>query len=495
MPTITFQHIKKHLILAGLAGFACIVLFVELLPDKPQAGYTLAFAFLMAFWWVTETLPTGVTALIPVAAFPLMGILDGDEVSKCYFNGTIFLYVGGFLMAFAMERWNLHKRIALSVLSLAGIRPAFILAGFMFSAGFLSMWMSNTATTMLMIPIVLSILGTFSSLAGEDTAKRFAKGLLLGVAYSSSIGGMATLIGTPPNLVFLEVYNSSFPAATEVSFANWMAFALPFSLLMLVVCWGLIFNLHLRNLPHLNMDNSTFKNMKAALGAKSPEEKLVIVLFALMALSWIFRADIDTGAFTIPGWSGLLKNPDYVNDGNIAIFYAVLLFAIPSKTRKGERLMNWKTATKLPWEIVLLFGGGFALAKAFTVSGLSGWIGSEMESFSGLHPLLMVFFISLVVSFLTELTSNVATTQMLLPVLAAISAGLSLPPLLLMVPATLAASHAFMLPVATPPNAIVFGSGHLHIRDMVRTGFWLNMTGVVVISLLTWYWGSYVWGF
>jgi sodium-dependent dicarboxylate transporter 2/3/5 len=479
------------LIIAPLISILLIV-FADLAPENPKITYTLAIAILMAIWWITEAVPLAVTALLPVVLFPVFGVLDGKTVSSMYFNHLIFLFLGGFVMALAMERWNLHKRIAIKVLIFFGISPGRILMGFMAATAFLSMWMSNTATTMMMIPIALSIIYKLEEILGKEHLGTYSIGLLLGIAYSASIGGIATLVGTPPNLSFARIANIIFPSMPEISFADWLIFAIWISALMFIAAWILLFLMYRPKQAWDGVNREEFKKEYQLLGPAKPEEKIVLVLFVTMALLWVFRSGFHIGFVNIPGWSQLFANPGFINDGTVAIFISIILFIIPSKTRKGERLMNWRTANKLPWHIVILFGGGFALAKGFVDSGLSIWFGEQLSGLAGTHPMVLTSVIVAMMSFLTELTSNVASTEMILPILAGLAVSIQINPLLLMIPATLAASLAFMLPVATPPNAIIFGTGRLHIKDMVKTGFLLNLIGVVVTTIVTYFWGTLV---
>jgi sodium-dependent dicarboxylate transporter 2/3/5 len=469
-----------------------MVLFVDLAPGNPKITYTAAIAILMAIWWITEAIPLAVTAMLPVVLFPMLGVLDGQTVSAMYFNHLIFLFLGGFLMALAMERWDLHRRIAIKVLMFFGISPGRILMGFMAATAFLSMWMSNTATTMMMIPIALSIIYKLEEILGKARLGSYSIGLLLGIAYSASIGGIATLVGTPPNLSFARIANIIFPTMPEISFADWLIFAIWISILVFVSAWLLLFFMYRPREAWKGVNRKEFKKEYQMLGKAKPDEKIVFVLFVLMALLWVFRAGFHIGFVNIPGWSDLFPYPGYINDGTVAIAVAALLFIIPSPTTKGERLMNWETANRLPWHIVLLFGGGFALAKGFVDSGLSIWFGEQLSGLAGTHPMLLTTVIVTMMSFLTELTSNIASTEMILPIVAGMAYSIQVNPLLLMIPATLAASLAFMLPVATPPNAIIFGTGKLHIKDMVKTGFLLNLVGIIVTTLVTYYWGTLV---
>jgi sodium-dependent dicarboxylate transporter 2/3/5 len=344
------------------------------------------------------------------------------------------------------------------------------------------MWISNTATTMMMVPIAMAIIFRLKESGTTPAVSRFSVGLLISIAYAASIGGIATLIGTPPNLSFSRIFAIYFPQAPEITFAGWFAFGLPCSVTFLIVAWLLICFMFVPKREAIAADPKLFRQEHRRLGRMTFEEKVVLVLFVLMALLWLFRKSIDLGSFVIPGWSSLLPVPGFVDDGSIAMAIALLLFVIPSRTRPKTRLMDWSTAVKLHWGIVLLFGGGFALAAGFKDSGLSVWVAERLSGLAGVPPVLMVASVSSLLTFLTELTSNTATTEMALPLLGSLAVAIEVNPLLLMVPATLSASCAFMLPVATPPNAIVFGSGEVTMGDMMRAGIVMNLIGVVLIT-------------
>lgn len=495
LSTYFYMKQKKSALIGLFLGptLAILVLFFDLDPNKPEVSYTLSVAVLMATWWITEAIPIAITSLLPVALFPFFGIMNGKAVSSTYFNHVIFLFIGGFLVAIAMQKWNLHKRIALRLLMLFGNKPAPILFGFMLSTAFLSMWMSNTATAMMMVPIVLSVISGLNLKAPK--ARKFQIALLLGVAYSASIGGIATLVGTPPNLSFTRIFSIIFPQAPEISFINWFIFALPLSIILFAIIFFWLLYLYHPGKEWPTSSKNLFHREYEKLGKIGFEEKVVLVVFLSMALLWITHHGINIGQFEIKGWSSLFSNPSYINDGTIAIFLSIILFMIPSKnTTSAKRILDGEAISKLPWHIVLLFGGGFALASGFTESGLSIWFGEQLKWVSSYSPIIVVFVIALLMSFLTELTSNTATTEMLLPILAGLAVSIQINPLLFMLPATLAASLAFMLPVATPPNAIVFGTNQLKIKDMMRTGFLLNIIAVIILSLWVYYFGSYIFG-
>lgn len=467
-----------------------IFLFTDLDQDNVAVTQMAAVAALMAIWWVTEAIPIPATALLPVAIFPLLGIMPGKTVAATYFNHVILLFMGGFMMALAMQRWNLHRRIALRIIMLIGASPRRILLGFMVATAFLSMWISNTATTMMMVPIALAIILKLREYNQSAELNCFSVGLLIGIAYSASIGGVATLIGTPPNLSFARIFAIYFPDAPEISFATWFSFGLPLTAVFLVVTWILLSLMFMRRRLELT-ERELFREEYSKLGRISWEEKIVLGLFLLMAALWLFRTDINLGTLTLPGWSTLWSTPVFIDDGTAAIAVALILFIIPSRKEKG-RLMTWETASRLPWGIVILFGGGFALAAGFKESGLSVWIAEQLVGLGDVEPVFLITSTCTMITFLTELTSNTATSEMVLPLLGSLAAAIKTNPMLLMIPATLSASCAFMLPVATPPNAIVFGSGEVKMWDMVKAGIIMNLIGVILITAMIYLLGTSV---
>ena len=342
----------------------------------------------------------------------------------------------------------------------------------------------------MMIPIVLSVISGLKMETSKNS--KFQIALLLGIAYSASIGGIATLVGTPPNLSFTRIFSIIFPQAPEINFTTWFIFALPLTIILFAFIFFWLLYLYHPGKEWKNPSKEIFKKQYDSLGKSSFEEKVIFTVFVSMALLWITHNGIKIGPLTINGWSSLFANPSFINDGTIAIFMALILFAVPSKSRKSERILDVKIINKLPWGIVLLFGGGFALASGFTDSGLSTWFGEQLNWVSTYSPLAVISVIALLMSFLTELTSNTATTEMMLPILAGLAVSIKINPLLFMLPATLAASLAFMLPVATPPNAIVFGTNKLHIKDMIKTGILINIVAVIILSLWVYFFGSII---
>ena len=470
----------------GLILFIFILFFTDLDSMRPLVSPALAVAVLMAVWWITEALPLAVTALIPLVLFPILGIIPGKSIATSYMNQIIFVYMGGFMVALAMEKWNLHKRIALKIMTWVGLGPGKILLGFMLATAFLSMWISNTASTMMMLPIILSVISQLEKNIPSKSAGKYATGLLLAVAYSSSVGGITTLVGSPTNLVYPQQMQALFPDLPIITFTEWIGIAAPISLSMFILVFVVIYSLFVPRQKFRGLEEGYFQKEYTALGKASYEEKAVLILFILLAALWTFRSGIKFDRFTINGWGSLFHNSSYLNDATAAMFIAILLFIIPSSKKNGSKLMDWKTAQKLPWDIVLLFGGGFALASGFQSSGLAVWMGEQLEWTGNAGPYIVLLAILTLMVFLTELTSNVASIQMLLPVFAALAVSSGSNPVLLMFPATLASSMAFMLPTATPPNAIVYGSHRIEISSMVRTGFILNILAICVILIYSW---------
>jgi sodium-dependent dicarboxylate transporter 2/3/5 len=441
-------------------------------------------------------LPIPATALLPLVFFPLLRIMPAKDVAMRYADQNIFLFMGGFFIAMAMQRWELHKRIALHIVKILGTSPHKIILGFMVATAFLSMWISNTATTMMMFPIGLAVIMHAQvmiekeklNISTEKGKFNFGTALMLGIAYSASIGGIATLVGTPPNIVFVGIAKSLFPEAVEIGFLDWFKIGFPLVVIFLPLVWlyltRIILPLRLKRIPG---EKDVIESDLQMLGSMSIGEKLTLIVFVLVALAWIFRTNIDIGFFTIPGWSDLLGISSYVHDSTVAMVGALLLFIMPVNFKKLDFVLNWESAVRIPWGIILLFGGGFALAAGFQQSGLAQWIGEQLSFLCGIPLILMIFCICLLLTFLTEVTSNTATTTMMMPVLGSMAAAMCIHPYLLMIPAAMSASCAFMLPVATPPNAIIFGSGYLKIPVMAKTGFFLNLIGAVIITLLVYF--------
>ena len=451
-----------------------LIQFISISDLSTEGKYVLGTASWMAIWWVLEVVDIAVTSLLPIVIFPLTGTLSISETTSQYGHNLVFLYLAGFIIAIAIERWGLHKRIALTIISFMGTKINYIILGFMISTAFLSMFISNTATTVMMLPIALAIITQLDNKSNEsrNNNQNFSKSLLLSIAYSASIGGIATLFGTPPNMVLRGVVESNF--GYTITFMDWFIIGFPISITLLFLCW--IYITKISNnyfMDEFPLGKDQIIKLKSEMGKISAEEKRVGVIFFLTALCWITRSQIEK---FLPG----------IDDTIIGMIFGILLFVIPVKSNKRS-LVIWKEAVKLPWGVIILFGGGMALAKGFVDSGLSVWFGNNLTSLNGLPMILLILSIVTSVNFLTEMTSNLATTAMLLPVLAAIGLEMNIDPLILMISATMAASCAFMLPVATPPNAIVFGSGYLRIPDMIKKGFWLNIISIILISFMVYF--------
>ncbi|MFL2624900.1 MAG: SLC13 family permease [Candidatus Marisimplicoccus sp.] len=470
-------------LISGPLSFILILYFFNPEGLNPQANAILASTIWIAIWWITEAIPIAVTALLPIILFPLTGGLGLTETTASFGHKYIFLYIGGFIIAIAMEKWNLHRRIALNVINIIGVNVEKIILGFMIATAFLSMWISNTATSVMMLPIAIAIVTQLKDNPNtiEDENLNFGKVLMLAIAYSASIGGVATLIGTPPNLILAGVVEETF--GYEITFAQWFQFGFPISTVLLFLCWKYLTNFAFK------FKQKTFPGGRAeisrqlnALGKISYEEKLVAGVFTLTAFAWISRSFLLQPV--VPG----------IDDTIIAMIGAIIIFLLPTKNKKRS-LLKWDEAVKLPWGILLLFGGGMALAAGFKDSGLALWIGTQMTLLDGVSLFLLVFILIASVNFLTEITSNLATTAMLLPILYPMAMTIDVHPFILMVSATVAASCAFMLPVATPPNAVVFGSGYLRIPDMVRVGIWMNILSIILLTLFVFFLLPYLWDF
>ena len=430
---------------------------------------------LMAIWWATEAVPIAVTALLPIVMFPLLGIATIQDTTAPYANKVIYLFLGGFIVAFAMQRWNLHRRIALNVLQHVGGNGRSLVGGFMLASAIISMWVMNTSTTMMLLPIAVSIIAVIHKTVGglDDHAKEsFQYSLLLGVAYGATIGGMATLVGTAPNAMLAAFMQETY--GTEIDFSRWMLVGLPLSAMMLPLAWLILTRFAFKvDFKTSDEGKAVLRQLKEELGAITIPEKRVATVFILMAVTWVLRPLL----VTLPGLSAL-------DDSGIAMAGGIALFLIPSGEKSDPMLLRWTYAEQLPWSVLILFGGGLTLAGAVTRTGLAEWLGASLQTVGALPLFALVIVAATMIIFLTELTSNIATTATFLPVVGAIAIESGYDPIVLTVPVTLAASCAFMLPVATPPNAIVFGSGMLTIPKMVRAGMMLNIVGIFLVSIV-----------
>ena len=466
---------KKIGLILGPLTFFVFLIFGQFEGLSNSGQSVLASTLWIAIWWVTEAIPIAATALLPIILFPLSQGMELPTTTESYGHKYVFLYLGGFLIAIGIEKWNLHKRIAINIISFIGTDVRKVILGFMIATAFLSMWISNTATSVMMLPIGVSIIKQLkdnpASLENENTI--FGKALMLGIAYSASIGGIATLIGTPPNLVMAgvisEIYNY------EITFFKWFIFGFPISIILLFFCWYYITRVaYVFNQREFPGGRSEVNRLKNDLGPISYEEKIIAIIFALAGFCWITRSFLLQSILPV------------LDDTIIAISFGLILFVIPSKA-KTNTLLNWKDTIQLPWGVIILFGGGMAIAKAFEISGLAIWLGELMTTLNALPFFILIIFLIAAVNFLTEITSNLATTAMILPVLASLAFEIGVHPFGIMIGAAVAASCAFMLPVATPPNAIVFGSGYLKIPDMVSRGIVLNIFSIILIAVMVYF--------
>ncbi len=462
-----------------------LALVVVMLPSPsgmpPEAQRVAAVALLMAIYWISEAIPIPATSLLPVALFPLLGVMPSAQSTLPYGNHVIFLFMGGFIIALAMQRWNLHRRIALHIINAVGFSPDRLVIGFMLATALLSAFVSNTATSIMMLPIGMAVIMQITSELNPDKdapvpapVQTLSLNLMLGIAYAASIGGIATLVGTPPNIVLASYLEKTY--GYEITFFNWMMVGVPLACLFLPFTWFWLTRV-VNRMPNLTIPNAEaiIHHELEELGPVTPAERWTGLVFGLTSLGWIFRDQI----------ASVFPQPDMIKDATIALVGALSLFLIPVDFKKRIFVMDWKWAAKLPWGVLILFGGGLSLAKGFEVSGLAAWIVDQVTILQGMPVLVIICGVTVLVIFLTEFTSNTATSTMLMPVLAGVAIGLGESPLLLLAPAAMAASCAFMLPVATPPNAIVFGSRYVSMRDMVRSGLGLNLIGIVLIPAVT----------
>lgn len=491
-------------IIGILVGF--IVCFLPI-DENDKIAKTFGILIIIATCWVTEILPLSISSLFPVVLFPLFGVLSATDISKEYFNDTIFMFLAGFLLSLAMERWNLHIRIALFITSFFE-RPRSILFGVMFASYLLSMWISNTAAALMMVTNVTALVETLEDHYGKKKMAKFSKAIMIGIAFACNIGGFATLIGTPPNMVFIRIYNQFFgdkEGAVEVSFSNWMIAVLPINFLFFLALWGFFAIKDCPSEKELKIDPGYCKNEYKKLGKSSYEETVVFIAFIVLALLWLTRSDMEfseTAKFY--GWSNLFGSyKSYITDGTVGMFVVLLLFIIPTKKclkRENSEeddacILTWNTAKKLPWDLVLLFGGGFALAAACQASGLSAWIGEKLSLLKNLPVFLSVLIITIVICILTSFTSNTATANIIIPITVGIAQSTEIHPLIMMVPVTIASSCAFLLPVGTPPNLVVFASKRLTMGDMVKAGIVTTIMAVICIMIITFVMLPLVFGF
>lgn len=475
----------------GLVVGIPVFLFILLMPTpggmSRAAQHTAAVASLMVIWWITEAIPIPATALLPLALFPMLKVLPAGKVALSYGDKNIFLFMGGFFMAVTMEKWELHRRIALNIIRIIGLSPRRVILGFMVATAFLSMWISNTATTMMMLPIGLAIIYQFDRLFGTDESESFdfKQALMLSIAFAASIGGIGTLVGTPPNIIFVATLRKIFPSAPEITFVKWFFVCFPLVVIFLPIAWVYMTRIAFR-IPTgaASAGTNVIQEELGKLGRMKKAEKWTLAYFILLALGWTFRKNLNFGFVHIPGWSNLLGIDKSVHDSTVAIFVSMLLFLTPVNLRKGQFLLDWKSAVRIPWGILILFGGGIALAAGFGETGLAKWIAHSLAAIQHFPLIIMMFSVSLLMVMLTEVTSNTAITTIFMPILAATAVAMGVNPIGMMMVGTISASLAFMLPVATPPNAIVFGSGYVRLPTMAKVGFGLDVVGILLVILV-----------
>ena len=469
---LTHQYIG---LFAGLIVSFVMFFLKDFVSLSDPAWFTASCMVLMAIWWITEAVPVAVTALIPIILFPILGINDIKSVSSSYSHPLIYMFLGGFIVAIAIQKYDLHKRIAIYILSKSGSDSRILVGFFMITSALLSMWISNTATTIMLLPMALAISKVVTDTLidiNENQKNNFNIALLLSIAYAASIGGMSTLIGTAPNAFLASFVSENY--GVEISFIKWMSIGLPATLLILPLTWWILTYISLPfNFKISEECGDTIKKLRYQLGEINYEEKLVSLVFCLMAVSWAFRPVMNN-------WAPLAD----LSDTGIAIFCAMLLFIIPS-SKKNKPILHWNDLHSLPWGILILFGGGLALASAIQTTGLGYAIGSALSFIPSSSLILLILLITIMIVFLTEITSNTATTATFLPIIAALAVQFNLDPMALIIPVALSASCAFMLPVATPPNAIIYSSGYLTIPMMSRVGFLLNILAILMITLIS----------
>ncbi|HNR72621.1 MAG TPA: SLC13 family permease [Cyclobacteriaceae bacterium] len=470
-------------LICGVIAFIVILALPE--PDgmSPQAKSAAAVVVLMSIWWITEAIPVFATAFLPMALYPMLEILPAGETAANYGHNYVLMMLGGFFLGKAIETQNLHKRIALVIINIFGVSRKQIILSMMIATAFLSMWIANVTAAVMMFPIAMSIVSKeeHDLHIGKST---FATALMLGIAYSATLGGLATLIGTPTNLILIGILENLFPDAPPITFFTWLKIGLPVVLVFLpVFCYYLI--KYFRVEGNLSKDSTIIKSELMALGKTTPGEKRVIYVCLIAIFGWVFREDLVFGNTVIRGWGSLLGLESYVHDSTVAMIASLLLFILPAD--KEKRLLDWKSASQVPWGVVMIVGGGYAIAKGFESTGLADWLGHQLAFISS-YPFLVVLII--VIAFVivfTEFNSNTATANILLPVLASMAVAASMNPLLLMIPATVAASLGFMMPAGTGPNTVIFGSERVTVSDMVKCGVWLNLISLVLLTIILYF--------
>ena len=467
----------------GILAF--IIIMVLPAPEglSHEGKSAAAVVILMSIWWITEAIPVFATAFLPLALYPVLEILPASKTAVNYGHNYVLMMLGGFFLGKAIESQNLHKRIALIIINIFGVSRRRIIFSMMVATAFLSMWIANVTAAVMMFPIALSIVSKEEEdLSGQKST--FATALMLGIAYSATLGGLGTLIGTPTNLIMIGILENLFPDAPPITFFTWLKVGLPL-LIVLLPLFAYYLSRYFRVSGNLNGNETLIKDELSALGKTTPGERRVIYVCIFAIVGWVFRENLVLGDFVIPGWSELLGLQDFVHDSTVAMAASIMLFAIPAT--KEKRLLDWKQASQVPWGVVMIVGGGYAIAAGFESTGLADWLGAQL-AFVSSYPFIVVLI--LVIGFVmifTEFNSNTATANILLPVLASMAVAASMNPLLLMIPATVASSLGFMMPAGTGPNTVIFGSERVTVSDMVKCGVWLNLISLIVLTILMYF--------
>ncbi len=478
---------KVKILLGPVLGVLIYFLLLRSTGDHKIAS-TGGVGIWMAVWWITEAVNIYFTSLIPITFLPFLGVVSMKELGPMYMPDIIFFFIGGFLLAFALEKWDIHKRIALKILLLIGNSPQRLLLGFMLTSYFLSMWILNTAVVMMLLPAAMAV---FKQIQEKDESNDLSTPFLLGIAYAASIGGTATLIGTAPNLYFMDFFNENMANYEPVTFGGWFMVALPASVIFVFSAYWVIQKRYLKSTSANLFEVDEIKVQYKELGKVNTDQWIVSLVFGVTVVLWFTAKELAIGSLHFPGWLVLFDNPTYIKESTIAMLAAFILVILPSRTKKGN-LLDWDAAKKIPLGIIFLFGGGFALAKVIGTSGLGLWLGDQLVFLKDFNPILVVIGLALFMTFFTELTSNTASTILMLPILMPVAQNVAIHPMIIMMPVVMSASFAFMLPVATPPNTIVYGTEKIKIKDMIRTGFILNLMGVAISLLAVLVWGRFI---
>lgn len=483
---------KKYI---GLFGGILVFIIILFLPEPEglslHGKYTAAVVVLMSIWWITEAIPVYVTAFMPLVLYPPLQVLTPAQTASNYGHNYALMFLAVFFLAKAIETQQLHKRIALSIINVFGTNRQRIILSMMIATALVSFWIANVTTALMMLPIGIAIVVKDEQTGGVEGSKNFASALMLSIAYSATIGGLGTLIATPTNMIFVGIYENLFPDAPPITFFMWLKIGLPVVILFLPILWFFLIK-YFKVSGSLNNDVSVIKDELKALGKMKVGERRVLYIAGLLVMGWIWKDDQVFGDWVLPGWEGMVGLKGYVHDSTIAMAGAIILFATPDGN--GKRLITWKDASQVPWGVVMIVGGGYALAAGFVSSGLANWLGGQLAFIEDLSPFFILVFVLAFVLFFTEFNSNTATANIMLPLLASTAIAASINPLMLMLPATFACSCAFMMPAATGPNTVVLGSERVSVSQMMKCGFWLNLITLVLLTVIFYFFAMPVLG-